>query len=294
MEPSRLHEGETPSKRPRPAWNPIWNVNSGSEDDFGEALHNEDKKPNHAGTNLFGNAKDHLDDWDTMLLASPLNAGDNPAVLMNNTKVFFMSCGFTSPRSTVCLTEDKIDRLLKYATKGDNPSIFAPQTIREELGISQVINLAKAYQDLEWQAVNCINSAANKKSDEHIGHLENSTLNALSMLGVGPQAMKVMQIVNAVKVTSHGIPKIMAGASLGDMSKLPIEFFPSTDVYSLLLTDNRAAVEAGRQALTYFNLCDNAFIPPWLPPDAVGGVSQHIKVDLLWPQIRLRKTHSFS
>ena len=91
--------------------------------------------------------------------------------------------------------------------------------------------------------------------------------------------MKVMQNVNAVKVTSHGIPKIMAGASLGDMSKLPIELFPSTDVYSLLLTDNRAAVEAGRQALTYFNLCDNAFIPPWLPPDAVGGVSQHIKED---------------
>ena len=56
--------------------------------------------------------------------------------------------------------------------------------------------------------------------------------------------MKVMQSVNAVKATSHSIPKIMAGASLGDMSKLPIEFFPSTDVYSLLLTDNRAAVEA--------------------------------------------------
>ena len=149
MEPSGLHEGDTPSKRPRPAWNPIWNVNTGSEDDFGEALHNEDKKPNHAGTNLSGNAKDHPDDWDTMLLASPLNAGDNPIVLMNKTKAFFMTCGFTSPRSTVCLTEDKIDRLLKYATKGDNPSIFAPQTIREELGISQVINLAKAYQDLE-------------------------------------------------------------------------------------------------------------------------------------------------
>ena len=29
----------TPTKRPRPAWNPEWDVLVGDEDDFGESLH---------------------------------------------------------------------------------------------------------------------------------------------------------------------------------------------------------------------------------------------------------------
>ena len=52
---------------------------------------------------------------------------------------------------------------------------------------------------------------------------------------------------------------------------------PSPDIYSLLLSDSKAAAEKGHQALTYFNLYEKDFLPPWLPPEAVGGVAVHIK-----------------
>ena len=109
--------------------------------------------------------------------------------------------------------------------------------------------------------------------------MENSTLNALSMLGVSPSAMKVIQTANAPKLKMADIPAVLKEASIGDTSALHMEFTPSPDVFSLMLMDSKIAADNHRQAITYFNLCGDFFIPTWLPPEAVGGVPRHIKED---------------
>ena len=134
--------------------------------------------------------------------------------------------------------------------------------MRQEIGIGQILNLAKEYQNLERQTQNFVETAASKKEDT-LQPLENTTLNTLSMLGVSPNAMKIIQTTNALNLKSS----------------LPVEFMPSPDIYSLLLSDSTAASERGHHALTYFNLCEKDFLPPWLPPEAVGGVAVHIKED---------------
>ena len=160
------------SSRSRPSWDPTWAVQTGNEDDLAVPLHTEGRRFNYSDiAKNPKDAKNHLDDWDALLTSSPLNAGANPKELMDNTKAFFMSCGFTSPRSTVGFTDSTIEKLLKYAANQnpDRSHIFAPQNIREELGISQAVSFAKEYQNLEWQAQNFGESAANKKGEETVG-----------------------------------------------------------------------------------------------------------------------------
>ena len=43
--------------------------------------------------------------------------------------------------------------------------------------------------------------------------------------------------------------------------------------------DTKLAKKDGKQRITYFYLCDNEFLPPWMPPEAVGGVQRHITED---------------
>ena len=99
------------------------------------------------------------------------------------------------------------------------------------------------------------------------------------MLGVSPNAMKVIKTANSLKLKMADIPAVRKEASAGDMSTLPIEFTSSSDVFSLMLMDSKTAAGNHRQAITYFNLCSDFFIPNWLPPEAVGGVPRHIKED---------------
>ena len=42
------------------------------------------------------------------------------------------------------------------------------------------------------------------------------------------------------------------------------------------MMDTKAAKRDGKQRITYFYLCENDFIPNWMPPEAVGGVTHHI------------------
>ena len=106
--------------------------------------------------------------------------------------------------------------------------------------------------------------------------LENSTLNALSKLGTSPNAMKVIQASNADKVKPKDIATLHQNAKTGDIAKLPYNLILSADIYSLLMMDTNTAQKDNKQALTYFYLCDQDFLPPWLPPEAVGGVAHHI------------------
>ena len=116
-------------------------------------------------------------------------------------------------------------------------TIFTPQDMRQEIGIWQILNLAKEYQNLERQTQNFVETAASTKEDT-LQPLENTILNALSMLGVSPNAMKLIQTTNALKLKSSDIPGVRKEASMGDLSAWPVEFMPSPDIYSLLLSDS--------------------------------------------------------
>ena len=112
--------------------------------------------------------------------------------------------------------------------------------------------------------------------------LSNNSINVLKMMGTGAMAHTVMNTMNAVKVTPSMIPAFLNEASLGDdIDMLPMEFTPSTDVISMLMTEYNAARLANRQAFTYFLLTDDAFQPPWLPAEAIGGIMHFIKEDLI-------------
>ena len=143
------------SKRPRPEFDPKWAVRGDGEDDFAEELHIEGKKLNF-GENWkrqSKDSKDHLDDWDTMLRGSSLAHSADPTTLMNSVKAFFITSGFLTPRSTVGFSERLIEKLLNDAETQDpdNPMIFALQSMREEVCISQAIAIAKELENAEWQ-----------------------------------------------------------------------------------------------------------------------------------------------
>ena len=70
------------SKRPRPEWDPAWAVRTGGENDFTQDLHTEGKKFNFCkNSKNTKDSKDHLEDWDTMLMGSSLPFGADPRVL---------------------------------------------------------------------------------------------------------------------------------------------------------------------------------------------------------------------
>ena len=95
-------------------------------------------------------------------------------------------------------------------------------------------------------------------------------------------AHMVLSTQNAVKVAPHMIPGIMQDLAISeDIGRLPMEFTQSTDVFSIFMTENKAAKLAGRQPLSYWPLTDEAFLPPWLPPEAVGGIVQFVKEDIM-------------
>ena len=99
--------------------------------------------------------------------------------------------------------------------------------------------------------------------------LDNCTLNALSKPGVGANSTKVIQASNADKVKAQDISTLLQNAKTGDISKLPYNRILSPDVFTLLMVDTKAAKRDGKQRITYFYLCENDFIPNWMPPEAV-------------------------
>ena len=96
------------------------------------------------------------------------------------------------------------------------------------------------------------NTVASKGGRDIVGVLENSTFNALSMLGASPNAMKVIQASNADKVKPGDIATLLKNAKTGDISKLPINLILSSDIYTLLMMDTNAAKKDNKQAITYF------------------------------------------
>ena len=118
----------------------------------------------------------------------------------------------------------------------------------------------------------------------------NNSINVLKMLGPNPMAHTVMNTMNAVKVTPSMIPGILQNMAFGDdIGRIPMDFTPSTDVFSLILTENSAARLAGRQAFSYFILADDAFQAQWLPPEAICGLVHFVKEDMMLATDNLRK-----
>ena len=142
---------------------------------------------------------------------------------MNFVKAFFLTSGFPTPRAIVNLNSELTKRLLQDATSQDpsNPKIFSPHTIREEVGISEAIVIAKQLQEAEWQVEAAAETVTNRGGENALGVLNNCTLNALSKLGVGANSTKVIQASNADKVKPQDISTLHQKATTGDISKLP-------------------------------------------------------------------------
>ena len=214
---------------------------------------------------------DPLDDWDATLKGSSLSRCNDSTNLMNFVKAFFLTSGFLTPRSIVNLNSELTEMLLHGATTQDpsNPKIFSPRTMREQVGISEAILIAKQLQEAEWQVEAAADTVTNRGRDDALGVLENSTLNALSRFGVSPNATKVIQVSNADKVKPKDIATLNHNAKTGDIAKLPYNLILSADIYTLLMMDTKVAKKDGKQRITYFYLCDNEFLPPWMRPEAV-------------------------
>ena len=133
---------------------------------------------------------------------------------MNSVKAFFITSGFLTPRSTVGFSERLIEKLLNDAETQDpdNPMIFALHSMREEVGISRAIAVAKEFENAEWQVMKAADTVASKGGEENVGILEISTFNALRMLGASPHAMKVIQAANADKVKQFDISTLLKSA----------------------------------------------------------------------------------
>ena len=187
-----LPAGPTPAKRQRPKyWNTEWDVLVGDEDDVGEAFHKGKK----GGALNFESNKNNkefhpFDDWNTLISLSPPAMGNDPTTVTKHVKVFFVTSGYTCPRAALGITESQMEKLMNHAKGQDssNVTIFIPQDMREEIGIGQVLTLAKEYQNLEWQTQNLVETVATRKGEDTFPPLEYTTLNALSLLGVSPQA----------------------------------------------------------------------------------------------------------
>ena len=150
--------------------------------------------------------------------------GNDPATVTKHVKAFFITSGYACPRAALGIPESQLEKFMNHAKGQDssNVTIFIPQDRKEEIGIGQVLTLAKEYRNLEWQTQNLIETVANRKGEDTLPRLENTILNALSMLGVSPSAMKVIQTANALKLKSSDIPGILNEASMGDLSASPL------------------------------------------------------------------------
>ena len=120
-----------------------------------------------------------------MLRGSSLAHSDDPMTLMTSVKAFFITSGFSTPRSTAGFSELLIEKLLNDAATQDpdKPMIWAPQSMREEVCISQAVAIAKEFENAEWQAMKAADTVASKGRADNVCILENSTFNALSCLG---------------------------------------------------------------------------------------------------------------
>ena len=122
--------------------------------------------------------------------------------------------------------------------------------MREQVGISEAILIAKQLQEAEWQVEAAADTVTNRGRDDALGVLENSTLNDLSGLGVSPNATKVIQVSNADKVKPKDIATLNHNAKTGDIAKLPYNLILSADVYTLLMMDTKVAKIDGKQRIT--------------------------------------------
>ena len=271
---SLIFSQSTPTAQsPRPAFISAWAVKDHEDENEAGASFHDGSHRTKTNTNL-------LDDWDSLLRASSLSRNTNSGELMDFVKAFFLTSGFPTPRAIVNLSEHLILRLMHDAASQDsnNPKIFSPHTIREEVAISETVLIAKQLNEAELQ-VDAALSTTNRRGDNGLGTLDNSTLIALSKLGVGANSTKVLQTSNADRVKPQDIFSIHKKAEMGDLSILPYNLILSADVYTLLLMDTKLTKQDGKQRITYFDLCANDFIPNWLPPEAIGGVSDHITED---------------
>ena len=127
-----------------------------------------------------------------------------------------MTSGFPTPRMIVNLSEHLILRLIQDAANQDSsdPEIFSPQTIREEIAISEAVLIAKQFVEAERQ-VDAALSTSNK-GDNGFGTLDNATLIALGKLGVGANSTKVLQTSNCDRVKPQDIRTLYKKASIGD------------------------------------------------------------------------------
>ena len=261
---------QTPTAQsPRPPFNRTWAVKDhDDENEVGASLHDGSHRAK-ASTNL-------LDDWDSLLKASSISRS---AELMDFVKAFFLTSGFPTPRMIVNLSEHLILRLIQDAANQDSsdPEIFSPQTIREEIAIFEAVLIAKQFVEAERQ-VDAALSTSNK-GDNGFGTLDNATLIALGKLGVGANSTKVLQTSNCDRVKPQDIRTLYKKASIGDFFALPYNLIVSSDVHNILLMDTNLSKKDGKQRITYFDICANDFISNWLPPEAVGGVSDHITED---------------
>ena len=247
------------------------------------------RHPQHAATRSHNAIKDSVEEdplgnWDKFLLSSQMCSGQEDKVLMGFVKAFFMSTGFHKPRNLVGITESILEKMIKAVESGSQKGYIPPDGINLRLltCLYQVVILAT---DLAKQRGSTSNSRGDQDGGNCTGkplELSNNSINALKMMGTGAMAHTVLNTVNAVKVTPKMIPAFLRMASLGnDIDSLPMEFTPSTDVISMLISEGNAAIADNRQAFTYFLLTDDAFQPQWLPPEAIGGIVHFIKEDLI-------------
>ena len=255
------------AESPRPVFISAWAVKDHEDENEAGASFHDGSHRTKTNTNL-------LDDWDSLLRASSISRSGE---LMDFVTAFFLTSGFPTPRMIVNLSEHLILRLMQDAANQDsnNPKIFSPHTIREEVAISETVLIAKQFVEAERQ-VDAALSTTNRGGDNGFGTLDNTTLMALSKLGVGANSTKVLQTSNADRVKPRDICSLHKKATMGDLSILPYNLIISSDVYTILLTDTNLTKQDGKQRITYFDLCANDFLPNWLPPEAVGGVSDHI------------------
>ena len=137
---------------------------------------------------------------------------------MNFVKAFFLTSGFPTPRAIVYLNSEQIQAANQDS---NNPTIFSPHTIREEVAISEAALIARQLHEAERPVDAAFATTANRGGDNGLGVLDNGTLIALSKLGVGANSAKVIQTSNAERVKPQEIGPIHKKAKICDLSTLP-------------------------------------------------------------------------
>ena len=116
---------------------------------------------------------------------------------MDFVKAFFLTSGFPTPRMIVNLSEHLILRLMQDAANQDsnNPKIFSPQTIREEIAICEAVLIAKQFVEAERQ-VDAALSTSNK-GDNGFGTLDNTIVCDIELI------ITAALLVSCVNVPAH-------------------------------------------------------------------------------------------